>query len=301
MTKPRNVRPGVTWMVTHRAVLRHYLFTPDAAGIVEQIYWFTTAYAAQQTGVKVHVVQLMSTHPHEVLTDVRGELPRFFELRNRLLSNALKVLHGWRGEVFDSRQSVWVELVNVEAVIKESAYVEVNCVAAGAVRTPSRWPGAKALAQDMGKRTIRVKCPDVYFRKDNWPKELTLDITIPDLLRAAYGDDATCRAVVQAEVDRQAQSARRKNKRGFLGKRRVLKQPHTKRATSREPLRQMNPTFSTAGDQKAAKEVHRRNIAFHRAYRKAWARWQRGNRDVAFPSGTWKMRWLHNANAVDPA
>ena len=98
MTQPRNVRPGVTWLVTRRATRRHFLFNPDDEGMIEQLYWYTTAVYAQALGIELHVMELMSNHDHEVLTDTLGQLCRFLELRTRVFANALKVFRGWPGE-----------------------------------------------------------------------------------------------------------------------------------------------------------------------------------------------------------
>jgi hypothetical protein len=46
---------------------------------MEQVYWYCLAYAAKLHGVLVHAACLMSTHCHEVITDVRGDYPRFLQ------------------------------------------------------------------------------------------------------------------------------------------------------------------------------------------------------------------------------
>jgi putative transposase len=44
------------------------------------------AYAAKLHGVLVHAACLMSTHSHEVITDVRGEYPKFLQTFHRYLA-----------------------------------------------------------------------------------------------------------------------------------------------------------------------------------------------------------------------
>ena len=305
MTAPRNVRPGITWFVTHRSTRRHFLFSPDEAGVVEQIYWYTTAVFAKQYGIEVHMAQLLSTHPHEVLTDTTGRLCLFFERRNHAFANALKVLRGWPGEVFDKRQANWVELPTAATVVKESAYTAANCVAAGLVRTPQRWPGVKVLVDDMGRRVIKVKRPDLYFRADNpqWPDEVELPIVMPALLERAYGSHESCREVVQAELDKLVRKAHADNSRkglGYLGAKRVLKTPHTKRASSFELFGSRVPSFSAAGDSTVARAMLEQRREFHRAYHQAWQAWARGDRCVMFPYGTWKMHVAHGARCHPP-
>jgi len=305
MTQPRNVRPGVTWLVTSRTTRRFKLFSPDAEGKVEQIYWYATGVYARKLHIEIHVTQLMSTHPHEVLTDVDGKLPRFFELRNRAVANAIKVLRGWPEEVFSKTPANWVELPTAAAAVKEMAYTMANCVAAGLVRTPRRWPGAKVLVDDMGRLVLRVKRPEVYFSANNpdWPDEIDIPIVIPQLLKDEYGCDEACRAAVQAELDRLVKKAHADNKRegrGYLGAKRVLKTKHTSRASSYERFGSRTPTFAAAGNREVAEAMVEARRAFHAAYRKAWRGWRDGDRKVVFPYGTWKMRVYHAALCHPP-
>jgi putative transposase len=75
MTRPRIVDPGATLALSRRTTRRHFLLHPDEARHMEQVYWYCLAYAAKLHGVLVHAACLMSTHCHEVITDVRGEYP----------------------------------------------------------------------------------------------------------------------------------------------------------------------------------------------------------------------------------
>ncbi len=296
MTLPRNVRPDVTWFVTRRTVRRHFLLNPDQEGEIEQIYWYTTGYYAQQLGIELHVIQVMSNHTHETMTDGRAELSRFLELRNRAFANAVKVLRGWSGEVFDKRPACWVELRTPEAVVDKMAYTIANCVKAGLVRTPRRWPGAKVLVDDLGRKVIKVKRPRVYFDPEHWPDEVTIPIVMPKKLEERYGSPEACRAAIQVEVDRHVRAAHAQNEQrgcGYLGAKRVLKQPHTGRADSEERSGALTPTFATGGDPAVAQALIEERDIFLTQYRRALQAWREGIRDVLFPFGTWKMRRYH--------
>ena len=305
MTQPRHVRPGVTWFVTRRTTRRHHLFSPDEEGTVEQLYWYTTAVVANKLGVQLHMTQVMSTHPHEVLTDTKGVLPRFFELRNRILANGLKVLRGWVGEVFDKRPANWVEVGTADALVYAMAYTATNCVAAGLVRTPQRWPGVKVLADEVGQRAVTVRRPDGYFDAANpeWPDEITIPIVMPELALEAYGSEEAAREAIQVEMDRLVRKAHDENLRagrGYAGAKRVLKASHTKRANSPEPIGARNPTFAARGNRSVASAFVARLREFRRMYRKAWGAWKSGRHDVLFPPGTWKMREYHAARCHSP-
>src|SRR5688572_23323737 len=110
MTAPRCIRPGTVWFVTRRTTRRHFLLRPDAHNTILQLYWYCTAVVARELGILVHATQMLSNHLHEVVTDVRGELPRFVQERNRLFANALKCHRGWPEEVFCRAPASYVEL-----------------------------------------------------------------------------------------------------------------------------------------------------------------------------------------------
>ena len=52
----------------------------------------------------------------------------------------------------------------------------------------------------------------------------------------------------------------------------------------------LDPTFAAAGDSDAALAIIERNRSFLRDYADCLNRFRRGERDVIWPAGTWKMR-----------
>ncbi|MGB5366753.1 MAG: hypothetical protein WBM75_00015 [Polyangiales bacterium] len=103
MTRARIVDPGATLAISRRTTRRDFLLHPDEARQMEQVYWYCLAYAAKLHGVLVHASCLMSTHCHEVITDVRGEYPRFLQTFHRHLALCTKAYRGWPEEVFNKR------------------------------------------------------------------------------------------------------------------------------------------------------------------------------------------------------
>jgi len=95
MTRPRIVDPGATLALSRRTTRRHFLLHPDEARQMEQVYWYCLAYAAKLHGVLVHAACLMSTHSHEVVTDVRGEYPKFLQTLHRNLALCTKAYRGY--------------------------------------------------------------------------------------------------------------------------------------------------------------------------------------------------------------
>ncbi len=293
MSTPRRIVPGQTWFVTRRTTRRHYLLRPDADEQVLQLYWYVTAVVAKECGIELHAVQALSTHMHEVLTDVRGELPRFLQRRNRLFAILLKCLHKWPEEVFARAPANCVALYGPEAVLKEIGYTLANCVEAGLADTPEKWPGVTVSVDDIGERVMRVARPKAYFNPENprWPEVAEIPITMPRVLTTTYGERA--KSVLRSAVDaavRAARKAAREAGRVVQSAASIFGVSHERRATSPEAFGKRVPSFAAAGNPLAAAQAVHERRSFLRAYRDALERLKQGCRDVLFPHGTWRLR-----------
>ncbi len=299
MTRPCIVDPGATLALSRRTTRRHFLLHPDEARQMEQVYWYCLAYAAKLHGVLVHAACLMSTHTHEVITDVRGEYPRFLHTLHRHLALCTKAYRGWPGEVFDKRSTGVHSLLTPEAIVDSIAYLIANPVEAGIVRYAKDWPGGHTLPGHVGTRVIRVKRPKHYFDPTNaqWPDELELRLEMPVVLELDYGPELARERIAARVRDKQHQAwnEARRSGRSFIGPRRVLKLAHTKRARSYEVFGSLNPKFAAAGNRGVAAEAVRRLRAFKAQYARALAAWTAGDRNACFPQGTWWMRVCHGA------
>ena len=184
-------------------------------------------------------------------------------------------------------------------MIESIAYLIANPVEAGAVRYAKDWPGAQTLPGHVGTRVIRVKRPPHYFRSANpdWPDELELRLEMPPALELDYGPELARERIAERVRDKQHQAWNKAKRTGipFVGARRVLKLPHTKRANSYEVFGSLNPQFAAAGHRGAATEAVRRLRAFKAQYTRALAAWTAGDRSACFPEGTWWMRVCHGA------
>ena len=299
MTRPRIVDPGATMALSRRTTRRHFLLHPDEARQIEQIYWYCLAHAAKLHGVVVHAACLMSTHAHEVITDVRGVYPKFLETFHRNLALCTKAYRGWPEEVFNKRSSGVHVLLTPDAIVESIAYLIANPVAAGAVRYAKDWPGAQTLPAHVGTRVIRVKRPKHYFDPDNteWPEELELRLEMPVVLELDYGSElARERIAERVRVKQhQAWTDAKRSGRSCVGPRRVLKLAHTKRAKSDDVCGGRNPQFAAAGHRGAASQAVKRLRAVQAQYGQALAAWTAGDRNACFPEGTWWMRVCHGA------
>lgn len=292
MSLPRCVRPGRTWLITRNVTRRQHGLRPDADGTAQQIYRYTTAVYAKKYGIKLHASQVLSTHMHEVLTDVYGNLPAFLRERNRALANAMKAHRNWPDEFFERAPASCVELYGPEAILKEIGYTLANCVEAGLASDPSEWPGVTTLASDLGGRVIEVERPRLYFDAKNpvWPAVATLAIEMPESLTKTFGDAAfavVSRAVATAVARARASIA--KAGRRFARVRDLLHIPVTRAAASPRPRKTRQPTFAAAGNLAQLRLAFTERRAFYAAYRNALDALGLGLLGVPFPEGTW--RW----------
>jgi putative transposase len=299
MTRRRIIEPGTTWALSRRTTRRYFLLNPDESRSIERCYWYCLGIAARKFGIVVHAACLMSTHSHEVVTDVRGVLPRFLQEFHRLLALTTKALRGWPGEVFDKRSTGQHALLTPDAIVEAIGYLIANPVESGAVRYAKDWPGAITLPRDVGMRTVRVERPTCYFDRDNprWPTIVELALEMPAGLAIDHGARQARERIADRVREREHRAWRESKRTGlpFLGTRRVVRQSHTKRATTFEPVRRINPQFAIAGNRSVARAAVLRIRLFNAHYDEALAAWTAGRRDVCFPVGTWWMRVHHGA------
>lgn len=260
---------------------------------MQQIYWYVTAVIAAKFGIQVHAIQVLSTHIHEVLTDVYGNMPSFMRERNRLLANAIKVHRKWPEEVFQRAPANYTRLYGAKAVLKEIAYTIANVVQAGLVKDPSQWPGATILAHEIGQRVVEVERPAVYFDPNNpiWPERISLPIEMPQMIVDAYGDHArdVLIAAVTAAVELARKTAIHAGHVMTPKPAKLCRVPTSRRSKGYSAFGSRNPTFAAARVREKVEEALVERKAFLDSYRRALAALKKGIVDVAFPPGTW--RW----------
>jgi putative transposase len=238
---------------------------------------------------------VMSTHEHLILTDTRGQLPRFLQELHRLLALGIKVMRRWEGAVWDHEKPSVVELRTAQAVIEKMAYVLANPVAAGLVRHSYQWPGVTCAATHSESLCVTAIRPDAYFDHDNpsWPDTALLTLTAPSVGLASDAQrEQVLAEVARLEADAQATVAKRGGR--FMKPKQISRLSPYDRATSSEPLRDRNPHFAVGRGQSSA---FFEAVLELRAFRKAHALilWRDGVRNVVFPLGTWLMSWSHAA------
>ena len=303
MSKRRQVYAGKITGNSRRTTCRFHLFTPDAEGVMEQIFWYCLAVSANEHDIAVYAATLLSTHPHYSTGDRSGRLPKFKQMFHRILAMCTKRFRNWDESVFNRSAPGEHELLTPQAMVNDLAYTIANGATSGAVRRSADWPGAKTLATDIGTLVVRVERPPYWFnpRNPKWPKVAELKLEVPELLLEHYGSlEAVHVAVAErvAELEEEAARELASEGRSFQGVRRVLRGKPTDRSRTPIVSGQRNPEFAAGGDKVALRAAIALRRAFDAAYDDALAKWRDGDRDVVFPFGTWWMRVHHRARCA---
>jgi REP element-mobilizing transposase RayT len=291
MAHPRRVVPGETYLLTRRCYQRAFRLRPCAQ--TNGILLYCLAFAARRTGVVVHAICVMSNHHHLVVTDPRGVLPEFLRELHRLTAKAINASQGQWENLWAAEPCSAVRLVTDYDVEDKITYVVANPVAAGLVEQPEQWPGVLL----WGEKSVRVSRPSSYFREEGTcPAQLELRIERPSQIDAAVSPREWRHRVGEAIAQKVLAAHRcvREAGRVFLGRTAVLTASFAQRARTYEARFGVIPTF--AAKLRAVRDALRRvERAFRWHHRRAFELWQRGERDVVFPVGTWGMVAMHGA------
>lgn len=287
MTAPRQVLPGVTYLITRRCFDRMLLLRPSP--LVRAVFEYVLAVKAREYGILLHAYSVLSNHWHCVLTDSSGRLPEFQRDLGSTVARALNAALG-RWESFWAPGSYSaVALQTAEDVLDKMAYTLVNPVVAGLVRRGSDWPGPWSAPSRIGAGPELLRRPDHYFRKEGpTPPTAWLVLTCPP----GFGSVEELRDRLTEELTRREEQAARELDtagRSFMGARKVLAQQPFARPAPGEPRRGLRPRVASRDKWKRVEALGRLR-SFLAEYRKAWIEFTGGAREAVFPEGTYWLR-----------
>lgn len=286
MTAPRQVLPGVTYLVTRRCSQRQFFLRPGK--LTNEIFLYVLALAAQRFGIRIHAFCVLSNHYHLLLTDPHAQLPSFGQLLDSLVARAMNASIG-RWESFWAPNSYSaVALATPQDILAKGAYLLANPVAAGLVRRAGDWPGLWSAPASVGT-VLQARRPEHFFdAKGNLPETISLRLPEPPGFASAeeFRQDLAAALAALEETERQGKD--------FLGIARILTQRPTGRPASGEPRRGLNPRVA-AQDKWKRVEMLGRLVSFLVSYREAWAARRAGDSSAIFPAGTYLLRVLHGA------
>ncbi|MEX1366764.1 MAG: hypothetical protein AB1Z98_26800 [Nannocystaceae bacterium] len=309
MTPPRQILPGKLWFITVRAVNRCYRFAPTRKAL--ETIWFCLACTLHKYRgrIEIHEFLWMSNHYHVVLTDCGACLPHFMAELDSLLARALNALYGISGTAIEKGYN----LVAVESDVKameHCVYTLANPCSAHLVKRSRHWEGVSSQGLNYGV-PITVKrprhglwsgaCGHVqgeasqrstrarFGGRTKLPEEVELVLTRPPVMLDL--SDAELRKHVRDRLDERelALSAERRARRATVVGWRAARRVSIWASPQTEELFGLVPSFS-ADTNKRRGAARTRRLEFVRRYYEALARFVGGERDVAFPKGTWLMR-----------
>lgn len=277
-------------MITRRCTQRQFLLRPDE--VTNETFLYCLAEAANRHGIVVLLPSAMSNHHHTVIFDPYGTYVEFMEHFHKMLAKAQNA-HRGRGEnLWSTEPPCAVQLVERADVLDKLVYAATNPVKAGLVDRVHHWPGVNGLSALLNRRAIIVRRPRQFFRVDGaMPESVTLELTIPTELGDADRFLAELRARIGAEEERLTEKRRREG-RGVIGRRGILRQDWRASPTSCAPRSGLRPRIA-AKSVWARVEALQRSKAFLVAYRVARAALVAG-KVVPFPNGTYWLRRFAN-------
>jgi REP element-mobilizing transposase RayT len=287
MTAPRQVLPGVTYLITRRCFARTLLLRPSP--LVNAVFEYVLATKAREYGIVLHAYCVLSNHWHCVLTDPLGRLPEFQRDLGSTVARALNAAHG-RWESFWAPGSYSaVALQSPADVLDKMAYVLANPVAAGLVRHGAEWPGLWTAPSRIGAGPREVRRPDHYFRKEGpTPQTASMELVCPEAFDSV--EELRQRlAEALTEQERRVGRELAEAGRSAVGVRKVLAQSPYARPAPGEPRRGLRPRVASRDKWKRLEAIGRLK-AFLVGYRAAWRAFKAGARETLFPEGTYWLR-----------
>lgn len=258
--------------------------TSEVAGTV----LYLAIYFAQRHEVELLILVLMSNHHHIVFDDPYGRYPDFLRDFHAWVAIALNIHHtgSCRGKLWDYEKPSTQRLLSLQACLDKLLYAAVNPVAAGIEPVATRWPGY-LFGPDRAGTVLHVRRPRALTAFPGFPAEVVYRVPVPQ----AYGDMAPAevrRHFRRARQRREHKLLKERNGKPFLGRKAALLLGPDE--VSKRPLTthsDLKPKFS--GEKPAIRRATSRRRKFLKRYRECREQLKKGDKDIAWPPGTFAM------------
>jgi len=295
MTLPRQVVPGLDYMITRRCSERRFFLRPDVD--TNNAFIYCLALAAKRAKVEVTFSVAMSNHHHTGIHDSDGNFPIFTEHFHGLLARCQNAHLGRFENFWSSEPTSVVRLVERDDILNKMIYAFTNPTASDLVDTIEEWPGVATLQASIEGGAITATRPKHFFRDDSgMPEVVSLKLARPRGFEA-LGQSEWARLITERIRSKEAEHRERRAARGInvLGRLRILEQNPFHCPESSAPRFQMSPRVA-AKSKWARIEALLRNRGFIEKYRDAFRNHMAGIAGVLFPFGTF---WMHKFAKVE--
>ena len=291
--------PNQMWFITRRVMWREMRLRPSPK--LNQIFNYVVAEVAADRNVLVSAMCVMSNHWHAVVGTEERNLPAFLQKVHSELARATNAAHGDFGALWDKKNKNYQPLDDDEAVLRAIGYTLANPVTPGGVKFARNWPGVRVAWPAKDRTCPR---PRRFYRTEQEGGQMPAT-TVRRMSRplgfVGVGDDELARRIKQACERAERRAAAKVARKGDSYRKRaeILRMSRYTRAVSRETRFQVRRRVHTTDPDKRARLLAEQR-EWDAQYHDALARWRAGDRDVVFPSGTYKMVVLHNAMMAPP-
>lgn len=295
--KANPIWPGSINMITRKIDQGTFRLSPTLSkrtrkDVITQIIGYIVAVAQKKFNVDIFALCVMSNHYHIYCRDNEGNLPLFAADVNRNIAQCLNAKQGTTGPVWNRDRCNILNVVHKRDRLKYLLYVMLNPVKAGLVELQRHWPGMVTKAKDFLKNGQTFKKPVYFFTKDGkMPEEATLVYTMLPGSEAA--DMESYVKFLEEKVSKEEKQIKKErgNKKA-LGRRRILKMNPFSKPKNGTKEHGLNPKIACSD-----KLLRIKYLALLKnwriEYRKAWQEYKRGNKNVKFPYGTFKLALEH--------
>jgi len=156
MSRPVRRHPGAFYLWTRCVDRQEFRLRPGQS--FEQTVGLLIADAAQEHGVLVAQLVIMSNHLHAVLWDPRGVVSEFAQQALASIGRMVNKAHKRGGHFWDRHDgNELMEIGDLDALIHYVAYCYLNPTRAELVAHPSAWPGINTDPADVSTGGARAR------------------------------------------------------------------------------------------------------------------------------------------------
>ncbi len=265
-----------------------------------QILEYCLASSASKHKIIIHNYCFMTNHYHLLITDLEGRYPAFLADLNRNIAKCLNVSYDHLDSIWDSRGPTVVRLSDNPAnVSRVMEYIYLNPCKAKLVKHQRHYPGVKSVPDDLKGRSRKIKRPQVYFAKDGkLPKSVRLKVQMPTNVLKVMDKKSYIAHMKERVRAGENKVIAEVGENGFMGKSKLRNIHHLDSPRTRPSFGKLNPKVSGAtGEDRVRQKTKYKH--FCASYEESFHRWQRGERDVEFPYGTYQMQHIHKVRVAE--